>query len=135
VKANRSDARGIAEMMRIGHYRPVHVKSVEAQLIRTTLQARRQIVAAFLQVQGTIRHLLRMHGLNVGEIHRNLFDNRVRELLKEMSTMNIAIEPLLRGAGRSKAHLRPPPSNAFPIRRSSRITAPRAIRIALCRTP
>ncbi len=85
-------------MMRIGHYRPVQVKSVEAQLIRTTLQARHQIVATLLQVQGTIRGLLRMHGLKFGEIHRNLFDNRVRELLKEMSTLNIAIEPLLRGA-------------------------------------
>ncbi len=45
VKTDRNDARGIAEMMRIGHYRPVHVKSVEAQQICTILQARRQIVA------------------------------------------------------------------------------------------
>jgi hypothetical protein len=29
VKTDRNDARGIAEMMRIGHYRPVHVKSAE----------------------------------------------------------------------------------------------------------
>ena len=96
VKTDRNDARGIAEMMRIGHYRPVHVKSVEAQLIRTTLQARRQIVATLLQVQGTIRGLLRMHGLKVGEIHRNQFDKRVRELLKEMPSLDIAIGPLLR---------------------------------------
>jgi transposase len=52
VKTDRNDARGIAEMMRIGHYRPVHVKSAEAQLIRTTLQARRQIVATLLQEAG-----------------------------------------------------------------------------------
>ena len=26
-KTDRSDARGIADMMRLGHYRPVHVKS------------------------------------------------------------------------------------------------------------
>jgi transposase len=78
------DARGIAEMMRIGHYRPVHVKSAEAQLIRTTLQARRQIVATLLQIQGSIRGLLRMHGLKAGEIHRNRFETRVRELLEEM---------------------------------------------------
>jgi transposase len=58
-------------MMRVGHYRPVHVKSAEAQLIRTTLQARRQVVATLLQIQGSIRGLLRMHGLKVGEIHRN----------------------------------------------------------------
>ena len=96
VKTDRNDARGIAEMMRVGHYRPVHVKSAEAQLIRTTLQARRQIVATLLQIQGSIRGLLRMHGLKVGEIHRNRFDKRVRELLEEMPLLNVAIEPLLR---------------------------------------
>jgi len=58
VKTDRNDARGIAEMMRVGHYRPVHVKSAEARLIRTTLQARRQIVATLLQIQGSIRGLL-----------------------------------------------------------------------------
>jgi len=47
-------------MMRVGHYRPVHVKSAEAQLIRTTLQARRQIVTTLLQIQGSIRGLLRI---------------------------------------------------------------------------
>ncbi len=45
---------------------------------------------------GPIRGLLRMHGLKVGEIHRNQFDKRVRELLKEMPTLNVAVEPLLR---------------------------------------
>jgi transposase len=96
VKTDRNDARGIAEMMRVGHYRAVHVKSIEAQLIRTTLQARRQIVATLLQIQGTIRGLLRMQGLKIGEIHRNQFNERVRELLKEMPPLSIAIEPLLR---------------------------------------
>jgi transposase len=96
VKTDKNDARGIAEMMRVGHYRPVHVKSAEAQLIRTTLQARRQIVATLLQIQGSIRGLLRMHGLKVGETHRNRFDQRVRELLKEMPLLHVAIEPLLR---------------------------------------
>ena len=61
VKTDKNDARGIAEIIRVGHYRPVPVKSAEAQLIRTTLQARRQIVATLLQIQGSIRGLLRMH--------------------------------------------------------------------------
>jgi len=51
VKTDKNDARGIAEMMRVGHYRPVHVKSAEVQIIRTTLQARRQIVTTLLQIQ------------------------------------------------------------------------------------
>jgi transposase len=96
VKTDKNDARGIAEMMRVGHYRPVHVKSAEAQLIRTTLQARRQIVATLLQIQGSIRGLLRMHGLKVGDTHRNRFEKRVRELLKEMPLLHVAIDPMLR---------------------------------------
>jgi transposase len=78
VKTDRKDARGIAEMLRIGYYRPVQVKSVEAQLIRTSLPARRQIVATLLQVQGTIRGLLRMHGLKVGETPKPVRQSRAR---------------------------------------------------------
>ena len=96
VKTDRNDARGIAEMMRVGHYRPVHVKSSEAQLVRTILQARRQIVGSLLQIQGSIRGLLKVYGLKVGETHRSQFDKRVRELLTEIPKLEMAIGPLLR---------------------------------------
>jgi transposase len=71
VKTDRNDARGIAEMMRLGHYRPVHVKSRGAQSMRTTLVARTQLVSGQLQIENTIRGLLRLHGLKIGAIHRN----------------------------------------------------------------
>ena len=45
VKTDKNDACGIAEMMRLGHYRPVHVKSPAAQSMRTPLAARMQLVA------------------------------------------------------------------------------------------
>lgn len=96
VKTDRNDARGIAEMMRVGHYRAVHVKSSEAQMIRTVLQARRQVVATLLQIQGSIRGLLKVYGLKVGDTHRCRFDNRVRELPKEAPRLEVAIGPLLR---------------------------------------
>jgi transposase len=96
VKTDRNDARGIAEMMRVGHYRPVHVKSQEAQMIRTILQSRRQIVASLLQIQGSIRGLLKVYGIKVGDTHRNRFDGRVRELLTGTPQLEVAIGPLLR---------------------------------------
>jgi transposase len=71
VKTDKNDARGIAEMMRLGHYRPVHVKSLAAQSMRTTLVARMQLVSSQLQIEGTIRGLLRVYGLKIGAIHRN----------------------------------------------------------------
>jgi len=63
VKTDRNDARGIAEIMRLGHYRPVHVKSPAAQSMRTTLAVRMQLVASQLQIEGTIRGLLKIYGL------------------------------------------------------------------------
>ena len=62
VKTDRNDARGIAEMMRLGHYRPVHVKSPAAQAMRTTLAVRMQLVASQLQIENTIRGLLKVYG-------------------------------------------------------------------------
>ena len=55
VKTDKNDACGIAEMMRLGHYRPVHVKSPAGQPMRTTLAARMQFVASQLQIEGTVR--------------------------------------------------------------------------------
>jgi transposase len=98
VKTDKNDARGIAEMMRLGHYRPVHVKSPAAQSMRTTLAARMQLVAAQLQIEGTIRGLLKVYGLKMGAIHRNRFAARVLDLLEmaALTDLSAAIEPLLR---------------------------------------
>ena len=98
VKTDKNDARGIAEMMRLGHYRPVHVKSPAAQSMRTTLGVRMQLVASQLQIEGTIRGLLKIYGLKIGAIHRNRFAARVADLLElaALSELSAAIEPLLR---------------------------------------
>ena len=82
--------------MRVGHYRAVHVKSLESLMIRSVLQARRQVVASLLQIQGSIRGLLKVYGLKVGETHRCRFYERVRELLAEVPKLEVAIGPLLR---------------------------------------
>ena len=80
-KTDRSDARGIADMMRLGHYRPVHVKSRASQLLRTTLIARKRFVDHMLAMEGTIRGLLKVHGLKIGAVHRSRFGARVETLL------------------------------------------------------
>jgi hypothetical protein len=45
-------------MIRLGYYRPVHVKSSAAKAMRTTPMARMRLVAAQLQIENTIRGLL-----------------------------------------------------------------------------
>jgi len=43
VKTDRKDAHGIAELMRLGWFRPVHCKSMEAQETRALLTSRKLV--------------------------------------------------------------------------------------------
>jgi transposase len=94
-KTDRNDAHGIASMMRLGHYRPVHVKSRSSQLRRALLIGRRQFMASTLQIENTVRGLLRVQGLKLGKVHRNYFSERARELCAQRPELLPAIEPLL----------------------------------------
>jgi transposase len=82
-------------MMRVGHYRPAHVKSKESQLLQTTLIARRKFVDHMLAIEDTIRELLKAHGLKLGLVHRTRFSARVDTLLADEAVLRAAIEPLL----------------------------------------
>jgi len=94
-KTDRNDARGIAAMMRLGHFKPVHVKSKAAQLQRAVLVGRAQIVSTMLQIENTIRGLMRVQGLKIGKVHRNRYSERVRELCQRAPLLLPAVEPLL----------------------------------------
>jgi transposase len=94
-KTDRSDARGIADMMRLGHFRPVHVKSRASQILRTTLRARHKFVEHLQSIELTIRGLLKVHGLKMGAVHRCTFAARVEALLADAPELRLAIEPLL----------------------------------------
>jgi hypothetical protein len=91
----RSDARGIAEMLRLGQYRPQHVKSKASQPLRTTLTAREKLAEHMVAIERTIRGLLKVHGLKLGNVHRCTFAARVETLLADAPELCIAIEPLL----------------------------------------
>lgn len=98
-KTDKNDARGIADMMRLGHFKPVHMKSAHALELRTLLTARKQMLSAILKLEGTVRGLLRIYGIKLGEVHRLRFVRRVRELLgKAAPALTAAIEPLLDAA-------------------------------------
>ncbi|MCC6789751.1 MAG: IS110 family transposase [Hyphomonadaceae bacterium] len=94
-KTDRSDARGIAEMMRIGHFRPVHVKSGASQRIRTVLNAREKLVRQIIKIEQTIRGLLKVYGLKIGAVHRCTYAARVEALLADMPNLRLGIDPLL----------------------------------------
>src|SRR3984893_5875799 len=94
-KTDRSDARGIADMMRLRPSRSVHVKSKASQLLRTVLIARKKFVDHMLAIENTIRGLLKVHGLKLGNVHRCGFSAKVETLLADDADLRMAIEPLL----------------------------------------
>ena len=93
-KTDKSDARGLAEMLRLGHFRVVHVKSRASQLLRTTLIARRSFVEHMVAIEQTIRGLLKVYGLKLGAVHRCTFAARVEALLADAPELRLAIKPL-----------------------------------------
>ncbi|MHC2296199.1 IS110 family RNA-guided transposase [Rhizobium mongolense] len=94
-KTDRNDARGIAQMMRVNLFRPVHFKTIASQQRRALLTARKLILNKVRDIENDIRGLLRNFGLKVGVIGRIGFVARIRELLEGMVDLAEIIEPLL----------------------------------------
>ena len=65
-KTDRNDARGIAQMMRVGLYKPVHVKTIRSQEIRMLLTARKFVQTKIDDAENNLRGLLRNFGLKIG---------------------------------------------------------------------
>ena len=81
VKTDRRDARGIAQLLRMGWFRPVHNKSAPSQEVRALLVARKQLQAKMRDIELSLRGLLRGFGLKVGEISKGQYAERVRTLV------------------------------------------------------
>jgi transposase len=96
VKTDRKDARGIAQLLRMGWYRPVHRKSPPAQEVRALLVGRKLLQGKLLDVELSIRGILRGFGLKLGEVSKGRFAARVRELVAGQPTLEREVEPMLR---------------------------------------
>jgi transposase len=103
VKTDRNDARGMAQLMRMGWFRPVHVKAPMVQEIRALLTARKLLVAKLRDVESSIRGILRGFGLKVGAIGKGRFEARVRELVAGHAMLERVAEPLLRARAALRA--------------------------------
>ena len=86
VKTDRKDARGIAQLMRLGWFRPVHCKSLPAQETRALLTARKLLQSKRLDVEMSLRGVLRGFGLKVGPTTPRGFAARIRELVEGHAT-------------------------------------------------
>ena len=95
VKTDRKDARGIAQLMRLGWFRPVHCKSLPAQETRALLTTRKLLQSKNHDVEMSLRGVLRGFGLKVGPTTPRTFTGRIRELVAGHPTLSTVAEALL----------------------------------------
>jgi transposase len=95
VKTDRNDARGIAQVVRTGWYKPVHVKSLASQQARTLAAARKHLVRSIAAGEQVIRGLLRPFGVRVGVVSKAGFAARVREVIGGDPALTEVMGPLL----------------------------------------
>jgi transposase len=89
-KTDRNDARGIAQLVRLGWFRQVHVKSKGAQQIRMLLVNRQQLLTKALDLENSVRGSLKVF------VTRRTFEARVLELVAEDRSLIAITEPMLR---------------------------------------
>src|SRR2546425_6476609 len=94
-KTDRNDARGIAQMMRVGLYRPVHVKTLRSQKLRVLLTHRKLLQSKAIAIENDLRATLRNFGLKVGMIGTVKFEARIKELVENLPDLAALVEPLL----------------------------------------
>jgi transposase len=94
-KTDRNDARGIAQMMRVGLYRPVHVKTLRSQKLRMLLTHRKLLQSKAIAIDNDLRGTLRNFGLKVGMVGTVRFEARIRELVENLPDLAALVEPLL----------------------------------------
>lgn len=96
IKTDRRDAEGIARLLHLGWYRPVHCKSVSFQEVRAVLCARKAVQQSMIALVLSLRGLLRNFGLKVGAIFRGRFELRIGELAEGNPMLEAATGPMIR---------------------------------------
>jgi transposase len=95
VKTDRRDARGMAQLLRMGWFRPVHAKSVGSREVRALLVARKQLQHKLTDIELSIRGILRGFGLKVGKVVKTAFEKRIRELVTGHAMLTQIAEAML----------------------------------------
>lgn len=94
-KNDRNDARSIAQIVRSGWFKAVHVKSTDSQELRTLLTSREFLVNKVRDHENEMRGALRPFGLKVGRVGASGFAHRVRALVADRPRLAMCMEALL----------------------------------------
>jgi len=94
-KTDQNDAEGLAQIMRTGWYRSVHVKSLDAHRARSLLGARAQLVGMRTRLSNHIRGVLKTFGILPGGVRGMRFDRRVEAQLVDRPDLEPIVGPML----------------------------------------
>lgn len=94
-KSDPNDARGLAELVRVGWYREVRVKGTDSQTIRAVLVARARLVGIRRNLENQVRSLLKECGLLFPRAIGGQFRIRVRQLIEDGHMLRPVINGLL----------------------------------------
>ena len=82
-------------MMRVGLFKPVHVKTLAAQEQRMLPTSRKLVQRKLIDIESDLRRTLRNFGLKVGAVTTSGYGARIRDLVKAFPRLAAIVEPLL----------------------------------------
>ena len=94
-KSDKNDARGLADLVRIGWFREVAVKSEQSQQVRSMLVARFRLVRIRRDLENQMRSLLKEYGLLFSRAIGSQFRRKVQELVADDHKLRPVLGPLL----------------------------------------
>ncbi len=94
-KTDQNDAEGLAQIVRTGWFRAVHVKSFDSHRARALLGARTQLVGMRTRLSNHVRGTLKTFGLVSGAIRGLPFDRKVEVLVENRPEVAMIVEPML----------------------------------------
>lgn len=94
-KTDQTDAQALAQIVRTGWYREVHIKSETSYRLRLLLTLRRNLKRKFLDIENAIRHSLKSFGIRLAGTTRGHFADVIRHVLAGDTLLLAMIEPML----------------------------------------
>jgi transposase len=94
-KTDEADARGLADLMRTGIYKAVHIKSEYSRKVRALLTARRLLIRKAMDIQNGLRAFLLELGVKLPCSRATRFGPEIDLFLKKHSFASSVVAPLL----------------------------------------
>lgn len=95
-KTDKTDAKGIAQILRTGWFSPVHMKSREAHGLRALLSTRKALLKKTIDLANEVRGLLKIFGVRLPRtVKHGSFDALVRPMIEMDEVLAHAVIPLL----------------------------------------